>query len=223
MGLEVHGSIEDAQTAIADTLVRIMEKTTGEIRLALGGGRTPEPAYVRLRDILLTRDIDRSRIRVFVTDDSVPQGSNERMIRDVLCQPLGISCVGPAAFDTHMPGKAEVPVPLFHAAVLGLGSDGHTAALFSAEDFSSDDRVLRTTSPQGEYRISLGTVVLAQAREIFLMAAGHDKSAAVEALFCGGETSGAVVARWSQTKCLVDGAAGSRVLAAGGRNEGVAV
>ena len=223
MGLDVYGSIEDVQAVVADTLVRIMEKTTGEIRLALGGGRTPEPAYVRLRDILLTRDIDRSRIRVFVTDDSVLLGSNERMIRSMLCEPLGISCVAPAAFDMQMSGEAKLRVPLFHAAVLGLGVDGHTAALFSAADFSGEDRFLRTTSPEGEDRISLGMVVLAQAREIFLMAAGHDKSAAVEALFCGGETSGAVVARWSQTKCLVDDAAGSRVLAGGGRNAGVAI
>jgi 6-phosphogluconolactonase len=223
MGLEVHESIEDVQTVLADRIVRIIEKTAGEIRLALGGGRTPGPAYGRLRDILLTRDIDRSRIRVFVTDDNVLLGSNERMINSVLCQPLGISCVAPAAFDLQSSSEAKPLVPLFHAAVLGLGIDSHTAALFSTVDFSGDDRVLRTTSPEGEGRISLGMVVLAQAREIFLIAAGHDKSAAVETLFCGGESSGAAVARWSQTTCLVDGAAGSRVLAAGGRNEGVAL
>lgn len=223
MSLEVYKSIEDVQSAVAHTLVRVIEKTSGEIRLALGGGRTPEPAYGRLRDILLARDIDCGRIRIFATDDNVLRGSNARMITNVLCRPLGIPCVPPAEFDMQVSSEAESCLPLFHAAVLGLGVDGHTAALFSAADFSDDSRVVRTTSPEGEQRISLGIDVLAQAREIFLMAAGPDKSAAVEALFCGGETSGAVVARWSQTACLVDEAAGSRVLAAGERNGSVAI
>jgi 6-phosphogluconolactonase/glucosamine-6-phosphate isomerase/deaminase len=65
--------------------------------------------------------------------------------------------------------------------------------------------------------------LLGQAREIFLLAAGRDKSAAVEDIFCGGETSGAAVARWSQTTCLVDDAAGSGVLAAGELNGSVAI
>src|SRR5438128_898620 len=87
MSLAVYGTIEEAQAIVARTLVRIVGSTAGEIRLALGGGRTPEPAYARVRDMLLASDVNRSRMTVFVTDDNL-RGSNEQMIRRVLYEPL---------------------------------------------------------------------------------------------------------------------------------------
>lgn len=213
MALEVYETAEDAQAALADKLVRVIEETQGEVRLALGGGRTPAPAYARLRDTLGAHDTDRSRIRVFVTDDSAAGCPNERMIRATLCDPLGLHCTGTSDFLQYQSDDLRDQSPLLHAAVLGLGVDGHTAALFAAADIASDDCVLHTTSPTREERMSLGLIVLAQARSTFLIATGDDKSAAVEAIFCGAEASGAVVARWPQTICLVDAAAGSRLLA----------
>jgi 6-phosphogluconolactonase len=82
-------------------------------------------------------------------------------------------------------------VPLLDLVFLGMGEDGHTASLFPGdEDMLSSPAVYRAiTGPKPPpRRVTLGLPVLAAAREVWVVATGAGKAAALRASLTGGGT-----------------------------------
>jgi len=70
-------------------------------------------------------------------------------------------------------------------ALLGLGTDGHTASLFTERDLqdSGGKNAIVVNGPDGLERVSLAPAVIRAAGKIIFLAAGPDKSSVVEK-FC---------------------------------------
>ena len=102
-----------------------------------------------------------------------------------LFSPLGITgqCNNAATsvedFTTLLSSFFESDTFVFDAVFLGVGDDGHTASLFpgDTEAMKSSAQVLATESPKGiKERITLGSSVLASAKELVMVIAGEAKA-----------------------------------------------
>jgi len=163
--------------------------------LCVPGGTTPAPVF----DLLAAVELDWSRVDVVLSDERWVPGdhprSNMRMVRRHLLQ-------GPAASATLLPMWREemepdaaaqalseelAPLLPLDVALLGMGTDMHTASLFPgapelaralAEDAPT---VLAVTAPgQPEPRLTLSAPVLRKAFALHLMITGAEKRAALE-------------------------------------------
>ena len=152
----------------------------GTATLVVSGGTTPAPMFRLLRD----KPLAWNRIDVLASDErDVPPDHtdrNEGMIRRELLQ-------GPAAAArlVSLIPPGEIP-ERFHAVVLGMGVDGHTASLFpSSPDLQaaleSDDALHRLSVPGLEAdRVSLTPRALLSSRRIDLLFFGEEKRAVFE-------------------------------------------
>jgi 6-phosphogluconolactonase len=109
----------------------------------------------------------------------------------------------------------HAPVPTFDILLLGVGPDGHVASLFPEAPALYDERTVipvRGAPKPPPTRLSLSMAAINSAREVWLVAAGEEKAAAVRmALEGAGSTAipaagvkGKVATRW-----LLDRAAAS--------------
>lgn len=161
--------------------------------LALGGGSTPRPFYERLA----TTDYPWSDVDVLFTDERcVPldhPDSNAGMIDRALLSRLeppprvhpmpGSGC---DADDHEAALRRTFGTLRLDLAVLGLGSDGHTASLFPG-DAAIDVRdrwVTRVDRPDYP-RITLTLPVLSSARVAMFLVAGEQKRDALRRLLRG--------------------------------------
>jgi len=73
---------------------------------------------------------------------------------------------------------------LFRLVLLGLGADGHTASLFTAQDIerARGHRAIAVNRPDGMQAVSVSPEVLAHFSELIFVIAGKDKHDAVQAL-----------------------------------------
>lgn len=163
----------------------------GRFTLALSGGETPRTLYEILggeyRDA-----IDWSRVHLYWGDERyVPAddtASNYRMARESLIDriPIPPENVHPIPTSFANPEDAAksyrdelarvIPLDLI---LLGLGDDGHTASLFPGPEFNCDDErlVIVTHSPKPPViRISMTIRAINQARNVFFLVAGTEKS-----------------------------------------------
>lgn len=160
--------------------------------LAVSGGTTP----ARFFEVLSTRRLDWSKVTVTLVDERfVPPSSdrsNEKLTRGHLLRneaanthfvPLYSEVDTPeAAAEKAEYRLVEVPFPL-DVAILGMGTDGHTASFFpDAENLSS---LLEPKSPQTimavhaasaeEPRLTLTLPRIAEARHFLLHIEGDGK------------------------------------------------
>jgi 6-phosphogluconolactonase len=170
--------------------------------LALAGGTTPQPVYERLASI----EYPWSEVDVLFTDERcVPPDhpdSNVGMVERAL-----LSRLDPPPRVHGMPGETceadahEVALrQTFGAlrldlAVLGLGTDGHTASLFPGDPVLEERLrwVARVTRPDHP-RITLTLPVLSSARLAMFLVAGAEKREAVARLVAGEDIPAARVA-----------------------------
>jgi 6-phosphogluconolactonase len=168
-----------------------------EFRLALSGGKTPEPIYTRLAAIGHDLPWELTRItfgdeRCVPLDD--PQ-SNFRMARETLLAPAAV----PEKSILRMRGEIDPQVaaheyqdqldlmatqrgePIYRhdLILLGLGDDGHTASLFPGTVALDEEikRVVANFVPKlGAWRLTFTFPLINHSRHVcFLVGAAKDK------------------------------------------------
>jgi 6-phosphogluconolactonase len=185
----------------------------GECALALAGGDTPRGLYALLAAEPFRTEIPWGRLRVFWGDErGVPPTdprSNYRMVNEALLsrvpippdrvhrmpaqRPDGASAAEAAAEEyaallrAHLPASAD-GVPRLDLALLGLGSDAHTASLFPSAAALRETRrlVVSYEVPDlGMSRMTLTLPMLNHAGEVLFLVAGAPKARALAAVLEG--------------------------------------
>jgi 6-phosphogluconolactonase len=117
-------------------------------------------------------------------------GMAKRLFFDAIgdmVSPKNFAASGPA-YRALLKEKFHDGFPVFDTVFLGMGEDGHTASLFSAQDFTAGPQavVLETRSPDHPHdRVTLSPVVLAAAKEAVFVVAGSRKKAILKRLVSG--------------------------------------
>jgi 6-phosphogluconolactonase len=185
----------------ADFILNEAHKALGErseFRLALSGGKTPEPIYTRLA--VIGHDLPWELARITFGDERCvppddPQ-SNFRMVRETLLAPAAV----PEKSILRMRGEIDPQVaaqeyqdqldlmatqrgePIYRhdLILLGLGDDGHTASLFpgTAALDETTRRVVANFVPKLDaWRLTFTFPLINQARHVcFLVSAAKNAS-----------------------------------------------
>jgi 6-phosphogluconolactonase len=164
--------------------------------ISLAGSNTPRGAYQLLSE---APDIDWSQVHIWFGDERcVPPGdenSNYRMANETLLSHIDI----PAANVHRIRGEDEPEAAAaaygreidglsLDLALLGLGSDGHTASLFPdspALDVRDRSAVAVVGSKPPPQRITLTLAVFERAASILVLAPGDSKADAIRAVLRG--------------------------------------
>lgn len=159
-------------TDVAAALARCVA-SNGKACLAVSGGATPKLFFEKLS----AADIAWKKITVTLVDErQVPETSdrsNERLAREHLIQNF-------AAHALFTPISAEIKIDV---AILGMGSDGHTASFFpggdnlaKALDPNGKQRITPMSAPgAGEPRLTFTLPALLEASHICLHIEGQEK------------------------------------------------
>lgn len=174
--------------------------------LALSGGGTPKPIYQQLAGQAFRVQVDWAAVHFFWGDERcvapTRPGSNYGQAKLLLLDPLAVPAdnihrvkgeLAPeeAAAD-YRRRLAEfagggLAWPTFDLALMGLGSDGHTASLFPGHPAPGEDH-LAAIAVTADYedrpaqRVSLTPPVFNSARNVLFLAAGAAKANAVAAV-----------------------------------------
>jgi len=175
----------------------------GAFHLALSGGSTPEPFYMRLVTDPRLRLIPWRQTHIWIVDERrVPEDderSNIRMIREALTDqadvpddhvhPMPVLADDPAGGyeatlrDTLGGGVGTGGVPRLDLVLLGMGDDCHTASLFPRSDaIGVDDRLIVVNA--GEHvtppdRVTMTYPLLNAARRLDALVTGAKKTDAL--------------------------------------------
>lgn len=163
---------------VADELIRAIA-AKGKATLAVSGGATPRLFF----DKLSRAELAWARVTVTLVDErQVPESSersNARLVRRHLLQNKAAAAKFVPLFDNAEAGKTSA----FDVAILGMGSDGHTASFFPgadrlAEALDSDtpQRLIEINAPgAGEPRLTFTLPVLEAAGRLALHIEGAEK------------------------------------------------
>lgn len=163
---------------VADELIRAIA-AKGKATLAVSGGATPKLFF----DKLSRAELSWARVTVTLVDErQVPESSersNARLVRQHLLRNKAAAAKFVPLFDNAEAGKTSA----FDVAVLGMGSDGHTASFFPgadrlAEALDSDtpQRLIEINAPgAGEPRLTFTLPVLEAAGRLALHIEGAEK------------------------------------------------
>jgi 6-phosphogluconolactonase len=198
--------------AVADDL-RAALRERGAASLALSGGSTPK----RFLQALSAQALDWPKVVVTLVDerwvDEANPRSNAALLRANLLRnaaananflPLHRDAAEPEAALSLLEAELEPLLPL-DAAVLGMGSDGHTASFFpggdhlaAALDPASTALVLPMRAPgAGEARVTLTLPVLLAARRRYLHIEGAEKRRVLDEALAGADLPIAAVLQQS--------------------------
>jgi 6-phosphogluconolactonase len=197
-----------AEAVAARLAVRLVDAQAerGEADLVLTGGRIAAAIYQALRDSPARDAIDWSRVSFWWGDERfLPAGHpdrNETQARGMLLDALPVDPArvhpmppsdGPDGADPEAaaaryaeelaaaaPGTAELPH--FDLVLLGVGEDGHVASVFPEHPGAYETRpvgAVRGCPKPPPVRTTLTLPAINTAEEVWLMAAGAEKAAAV--------------------------------------------
>ncbi|MEE9442994.1 MAG: 6-phosphogluconolactonase [candidate division Zixibacteria bacterium] len=208
--------------------------------VALSGGSTPRAIYREMVKSPYSRAVAWENVFFFFADER-PVGpehadSNYKLARDFLFEPLGIPDENVFRIEGENPTykevcnnyaeiiKAHVPrnqlgKPRFDLIFLGLGEDGHTASLFPELDFDKIDPNLPViydyVRKLEQQRFSFNINLVNSAANIFFIAQGENKAAALHSVFFPDESQIVPAARVNphhgNVLWLIDTAAASRL------------
>ena len=218
--IEAFTSADLAAAAAAGAIVAKLT-APGPRHLLVTGGSSPGPVY----DQLAEADLDWSRVTVTLSDERFVEPtsalSNEKLVRERLLVgkaaaarfvPLRRGGSGPRvdAADAETEIRALLP---FHAALLGMGEDGHIASLFpdapglaAALDPNGQQLVVGVAQAGLEPyvpRISLTAAALFDTELALLLIKGEPKRALVERVASDPDYAPPVAALLRQTHAPV--------------------
>lgn len=202
-------------TAAAERLVTALveaQADRGEASVVLTGGTIGTAMLRALRDDPNRSAVDWQRVNVWWGDERYVEADspdrNERQAREALLEhvdldpsrvhPIG-ALDGPDGADVDAAAAryaaelaAAAPhgrgVPVFDVVLLGVGPEGHIASIFPESPATHDERPVfgvHGCPKPPPTRISLGFSALTSAREVWLLAAGKEKSEAVALALSG--------------------------------------
>lgn len=164
--------------------------------IILPGGSTPKPIFesVAARGVAAAPNV-----HIFYSDERmVPQDAPESnyLLTLPLLKALGISLQHVHAVNTQLPLEDAADAldhdidafieagGAFPLAFLGLGTDGHTASLFSREDLdrAAGRWASPTPRPTPPDRVTVTPATLARVDRIVFLVAGRDKDAVTQQL-----------------------------------------
>ena len=178
---------ELAAALSADVAARLADAIAarGDAVLAVSGGATPK----RLFAALSRAQIDWPRVTVTLVDErwveETSDRSNARLVRENLLQ----NDAAKAHFVPLYRNEAEAEaLDTFAVALLGMGTDGHTASFFpggdtlgKALDMKSGKRVLKLEAQAaGETRVTFTLPALLESDFLALHIEGEDKRMTLE-------------------------------------------
>jgi 6-phosphogluconolactonase len=189
---------DDREALLAALAARLESALTqsGPRAIMLSGGSTPMPAY---RALAARAVVPAPGLSMFFSDDryvpSTSEASNyfqSRPLLDALALPaeqvLRVRTELPLerCADDYERRLAELAGRRVRCelGLLGLGTDGHTASLFSAADLAraAGHRALPVHRPDGRDAVSVSPAVLAEVAQLVFVVAGAEKRTALAAL-----------------------------------------
>lgn len=194
-----------AQAAASRLLKLIAEQSRAgrSLSLALSGGRIAATFFDAVVEEARSRPVDWTRVLFFWSDERcVPptdSASNFLLTWHHLLEPLGIqpksihrlkgeldtaiAAIAAAEDLTRSIERRSGEIPVLDLILLGLGEDGHVASLFPSENETAraDARLFRSVvaSKPPPARITMGYPLLAAASEVWILASGQGKEAAL--------------------------------------------
>jgi len=188
------GLARAAATLIAQHISVVLGAGGARFGLALSGGRTPLSTYELLVSAQLVGADQWRKVEIYFADErAVPPDhpdSNYGVIRQVLIEPAHIPSANVKRIPAEEPDLEAVATQyenrLPHALdliVVGIGEDGHTAAIFPGSPAASEAvrrvvPVLDSPKPPAQ-RVTITPRVLREAREVLMLATGEEKAEAV--------------------------------------------
>ena len=170
-------------------ILRITVADKGQALLAVSGGTTPKPFFQALSAI----DINWSKVQITLVDErQVPEDSprsNAKLVKESLLQDKAAA----ARFVPLFQNLAASDLADFDIAILGMGSDGHTASFFpegdnlaAALDAEGKTAILEMNAPgAGEPRLTFTLPKLLAAKHLLLHKRGQDKMEVLDQALSG--------------------------------------
>jgi len=201
-GETIHDEADELYDRLGEELMSAAQAAVeqrGVFHLALSGGSTPEPFYVRLVIDPAFRAFPWAATHLWIVDERrVPEDderSNFRMIRETLTDhvPIRTRNVHPMPVLTADPAgdyegtlRTHVPDGRLDFILLGMGDDAHTASLFPrSEALAENDRWIAVndgpavTPPP---RLTMTYPLLNAARELAVLVTGQKKALTLQRL-----------------------------------------
>lgn len=193
----MHTAADGLAAALRDAISK-----HGSACAALSGGSTPEPAYRELAAMPL----DWSKITFALVDERFVQpthsASNEAMLRRALAPALAAGAQllpmyeNTASLDQAADAAEARYAPVrIDIALMGMGSDGHTASWFSgadrlgeALDLDNPRTVIGLSATQADgssERLTLTRAAVSRAGHVVMLITGQDKRTRLEAALAG--------------------------------------
>ena len=178
----------------------------GEFHVALSGGTTPEPLYMRLVIDPRYRLWPWERTHVWVVDERrVPHNderSNWRLIHEALVAhvPVRARHLHPMPVEGEDPAMAyegqlqrHLPGGRLDFVLLGMGTDGHTASLFPHTPAASEAErwvaVSEGPTVVPPSRVTMTYPLLNASREVAVLVTGQKKAATWRRVEAGGSSA----------------------------------
>lgn len=166
----------------------------GTFSIVLAGGTTPQAIYRELSELATDW---RSWFVYFGDERCLPIGDKERndtMARRCWLDHVPIPCQQIFTIPAELGADAGAVtyanilahVPAFDLVLLGLGEDGHTASLFPELPQSNNPAFAVHNAPKlPRNRISMNATRLSNSRDVWFLASGEGKRAALKQLHDG--------------------------------------
>ncbi len=203
MDLQTFPSRTEWQRSINDFIdakLQQLAHTNAVTRILLSGGSTPRDTYARLGQGSLPFE----KLALFQADERyVPPTSadlNANMLKSTLLN-NNQHFAEVHFFDTSLPQAEAVavyeqilrnlPKPLFHLSILGVGPDGHTASLFPHSSALHEKTLVASSTTDtfaGRDRLTLTPTALCSSEHILILATGPDKLSIMDRFRANTET-----------------------------------